>query len=76
MNRKYISFLLRNSGKKLYRGKTIIVADLKSSLLYKRGRKKVYTKDVIRPLVEIWKLSGVKYPFFDDIILRTLKNMI
>ena len=58
MNRKYISFLLRNSGKKLYRGKTIIVADLKSSLLYKRGRKKVYTKDVIRPLVEIWKLSG------------------
>jgi len=58
MNRKYISFLLRNSGKKLYRGKTTIVADPKSSLLYKRGRKKVYTKDVIRPLVESWKLSG------------------
>jgi len=58
MNRKYISFLLRNSGKKLYRGKITIIADSKSSFLHRRGRKKVYTKDVIKPLVEIWRLSG------------------
>ena len=58
LNRKYVSFLLRNSGKKIYRGNTTIVADPKSSLIHKRGRKKVYTEDVIKPLVEIWKLSG------------------
>lgn len=59
LNRKYIAYLLRNSGKTKYlNGKTRIIADPKVNKLSKRGRKKVYGQDMIKPLVEIWKVSG------------------
>ena len=59
MNRKYLSYLLRNIGRTIYiNSKVKVVADPKLKQTSKRGRKKVYTKELIKTLTELWKISG------------------
>ncbi|MGC8971809.1 MAG: hypothetical protein ACP5K2_06375 [bacterium] len=58
MNRKYLSCLLRNAGKTFYvNGKTRIIVDPSLSPISQRGRKKVYTKEITRSLLELWRIS-------------------
>ncbi len=60
MNRQYLSFLLRNTGKKIVlKGKGIIlIGEYSPERLSKRGRKKVYKEDIEEILVKIWVMSG------------------
>jgi len=59
MNRHYIGYLLRNTGKVVRRrGKEVVVADCTKQSLHKRGRKKVYGEEVLRLLKKIWRISG------------------
>ena len=59
MNRKYLAYLLRNAGREVYtRHGVRVVADPRVSYLSKRGRKKVYTEDILPYLVLIWTLAG------------------
>ncbi|MFQ3573681.1 MAG: transposase family protein [Thermodesulfovibrionales bacterium] len=59
MNRQYLAYLLRNSGKKVFRrGKVVVVADPTLKELSKRGRKKIYGRDVDEALSVIWPLTG------------------
>jgi len=60
MNRQYLSFLLRNTGKKVViknRG-LILVGEYSPERLSKRGRKKVYTEEIKKILFKIWVISG------------------
>jgi len=59
-SRSYIAYLLRNTGKEVYLkgGKVVLVGKYSKELLSKRGRKKFYTKEIEKPLFEIWKSSG------------------
>lgn len=58
-NRKYLSFLLRNAGREVYTpGGLRFIADPKASLISRRGRKRVYTEDLLPYLVVIWELAG------------------
>lgn len=60
MNRQYLSFLLRNTGKKVvFKNKGIVyIGEYTTSRLSQRGRKKVYTEDIEKVLFKIWVLSG------------------
>ncbi|MGE4358092.1 MAG: transposase family protein [Candidatus Omnitrophota bacterium] len=60
MDRQYISFLLRNTGKKVVlKGRGIVlVGEYTRERLSKRGRKKEYGKEIERALVKIWGISG------------------
>jgi len=59
MNRKYLAYLLRNSGKTIYaNGRVRVIADPNLSQTSKRGRKKIYTKELTKSLVELWRISG------------------
>lgn len=59
MNRKYLSFLMRNAGSEVYTPRGVrIIADPRVSRLSGRGRKKVYTDELIPYLVALWKFSG------------------
>lgn len=60
MNRQYLSFLLRNTGKKVvFKNKGIVyIGEYSPSRLSERGRKKVYTEDIEEVLFKIWVLSG------------------
>jgi len=57
--RKYLSFLLRNAGREVYtpQGRRLI-ADPSASLTSLRGRKKVYTEELLPSLVLLWELAG------------------
>ena len=57
MNRKYIAYLLRNTGKTIYTKHGLkIIGDPSVSYIHKRGRKKIYTKEEMLPLLLIlWK---------------------
>jgi len=58
-NRKYLSFLLRNAGREVFTLEGIhFFADPKASLLSRRGRKKIYTSEILPYLVLIWELAG------------------
>jgi hypothetical protein len=54
-SRSYIAYLLRNTGKKVYLkgGKVVLVGKYSKELLSKRGRKKYYTKEIEKLLIEI-----------------------
>jgi len=60
MNRQYLSFLLRNTGKKVVikKGGLILVGEYSPERLSKRGREKVYTEDIEKVLFNIWVISG------------------
>jgi len=60
MNRQYLSFLLRNTGKKVVikKGGLILVGEYSPERLSRRGRKKVYTEDIEKVLFKIWVISG------------------
>lgn len=59
MNRHYIAYLLRNSGKVILRkGNLLVVADPTTENLSKRGRKKMYGDDVVGLLKKLWRISG------------------
>lgn len=59
MNRHYIGYLLRNSGKTVLRkGKVLVITDPTRNNLSMRGRKKVYGKDVLKVLKKLWRVSG------------------
>lgn len=59
MNRHYVGYLLRNTGKVVYRdGKIVVITDSRKNYLHQRGRKKVYGKDILRVLKRIWRISG------------------
>jgi len=58
LSRKHLASLLRNTGKTIYiRGKKVKV-DLELTQLSNRGRKKAYTEEIIKPLLELWRISG------------------
>ena len=58
LSRKHLAFLLRHTGKTIYiRGKKVIL-DLELTQLSNRGRKKTYTEELIKPLLEVWRYSG------------------
>lgn len=60
MNRQYLSFLLRNTGRKVVlknRG-VVYVGEYSNKNLSKRGRKKVYTEEIEKVLFKIWVISG------------------
>ena len=59
LNRQYLSSLLRNIGNPIIRnGKVVVVADVTSNELSRRGRKKVYGKEILTLLKKIWPLTG------------------
>ena len=60
MNRQYLSFLLRNTGKKVVIKKRglILVGEYSPERLSKRGRKKVYTEEIEKVLFKVWVISG------------------
>jgi len=59
MSRKYVGYLLRKFGKIIYiNGKVRIMADPNLKQTSKRGRKKVYTEDLTKSLLELWRISG------------------
>ncbi|MCW4002400.1 MAG: transposase family protein, partial [Candidatus Bathyarchaeota archaeon] len=58
-NRQYVGYLLRTSKKVVLRqGNLQIITDATLSEKSKRGRKKVYDKEVINALKKIWPLTG------------------
>jgi len=58
-NRQYVGYLLRNSGKVVIReGSLQILTDATLNEKSKRGRNKVYGKEVINALKKIWPLTG------------------
>lgn len=59
MNRHYIGYLLRNTGRVVFReGKTVVVTDSTKDTIHRRGRKRIYGKDVLRALKKLWRISG------------------
>jgi hypothetical protein len=59
MNRHYVGYLLRNTDRVVYRREgTVVITDSRKNYLHQRGRKKVYGKDVLRVVKEIWRISG------------------
>jgi len=57
--RKYLSFLLRNAGREIYTPQGLrLIADPGASLTSQRGRKKVYTEELLPYLAVIWELAG------------------
>ena len=60
MNRQYLSFLLRNTGRKIVfknRG-LVVIGQYDRKRLSERGRKKVYGQDIEEVLFRIWVISG------------------
>jgi len=58
-NRKYLAFILRHAGTKVYTPQGVrIIADPKVSFISQRGRKKVYTREIIPPLAALWEFAG------------------
>ena len=60
MNRQYISYLLRNTGRKVVlreRG-IVLIGQYSKRNLSRRGRKKLYTADIEKLLLKIWVMSG------------------
>jgi hypothetical protein len=59
MNRHYIGYLLRKTGRVVFRaGKVVVVTDSTKDNIHRRGRKRIYGKDVHRALKKIWRISG------------------
>ena len=60
MNRQYLSFLLRNTGRKvvLRAEGIVLVGEYSDKCLSRRGRKKIYTEDIEKILLKIWDISG------------------
>ncbi len=59
MNRQYLAGMLARAGKIITRtDKFIVVADPTLHELSKRGRKKLYTEEVLIALKKIWPLTG------------------
>ena len=57
--RKYLAFLLRNGGREVYTPQGLrLIADPTASLTSLRGRKKVYTEELLPSLVLLWELAG------------------
>ena len=58
-HRKYLAFLLRNAGREVYTPQGVrLIADPRASLTSLRGRKKVYTEELLPSLVLLWELAG------------------
>ena len=58
-SRKYIIYLLNIHNKTVTRKRNITLkADITISSTSKRGRKKIYTRDVAQILYRLWKISG------------------
>jgi hypothetical protein len=56
LNRDYAATLLRNHGKKIrLKGKLVLMSDIDRKV-YRRGRNKKYDKNILRPLIRIWKI--------------------
>ena len=59
LNRKYLSFLLRKVGKPIYTPQGLkIIGDDQISYTSLRGRKKIYTRELLPYLITIWRLAG------------------
>ncbi|MDN5336475.1 MAG: hypothetical protein PWR02_1501 [Synergistales bacterium] len=59
MNRQYLAFLLRNTGRVVMRkGRIVVVSDPCVDNTSRRGRKKVYGHNVLEALKKIWPLTG------------------
>ena len=57
--RKYLAFLLRNGGREVYTPQGLrLIADPKASRVSRRGRKKVYTEELLPALTLLWELAG------------------
>ena len=57
-NRRYLALLLRTSGRSVFTHyRTRLVADPRVSLVSRRGRKKVYTVELVPYLKVVWKLA-------------------
>ena len=58
-SRKYIIYLLNLHNKTITRkGNIILKAEITKTAASKRGRKRIYTKDIARILFRLWKISG------------------
>jgi len=61
MHRKHIACLVRNTGKARYTPQGIkLVGDPTVTYLHRRGRKKIYTEELIPYLEILWALSGFR----------------
>jgi DNA-binding transcriptional ArsR family regulator len=59
MNRQYVGYLLRASGKEVIRkGNIVVVADPAKHNLSRRGRKRIYNQGVVKVLKVLWEASG------------------
>ena len=60
MNRKYIAYLLSNTGKVIHTKYGVrVIGDPTKSYVHMRGRKKIYKKEEILPLLRVlWEKSG------------------
>jgi hypothetical protein len=59
MNRQYVGYLLRASGKEIIRkGNIVVVADPAKHNLSRRGRKRIYNQGVVKVLKVLWEASG------------------
>ncbi len=58
-SRKYIIYLLNLHNKTITRkGNVVLKADITKTGTSKRGRKRIYTKDIAQILFKLWKISG------------------
>ena len=58
-SRKYIIYLLNTHNKTITRkGNVILKADITKTSTSKRGRKRIYTRDIAQILFKLWKISG------------------
>lgn len=76
-HRKYIAHLLRNSGKTIFMGNRVkIVGDPETSFISRRGRKKVYTHEIIPHLKKFWVLSGYRSSIHLVAFMRINREML
>lgn len=60
-HRKYLTTLINNTDKVCYTPQGIkLVGDPTITYTYKRGRKKIYTEELVPYLVILWELSGFR----------------
>lgn len=76
-HRKYLTMLLNNTGKVYYTHQgDKLVGDPTIIYTYKRGRKKIYTEELVPYLVILWELSGFRSSIHLVYFIRHNKELL
>lgn len=77
LHKKYIAHLLRNSGKVIFIGNRIkMIGDPQTTFISRRGRKKIYTNEIIPYLKKFWVLSGYRSSIHLVVFMRINREML